>query len=142
MRGAAKDSEYLPALGESGWLQHVGALLRGALCCALALHSRGDSLLVHCSDGWDRTAQVCVMTQLLLDPHYRTLKGFCQLLDKELVGDRPRHHAPSLQQPAPRLLSPHRLLRSSAAFGRYLPHHQMRVSQISLSTRMNDVSDV
>ena len=33
-------------------------------------------MLVHCSDGWDRTAQVCSVASLLLDPHYRTLKGF------------------------------------------------------------------
>lgn len=34
------------------------------------------SVLVHCSDGWDRTAQVCSVASLLLDPYYRTMKGF------------------------------------------------------------------
>ena len=33
-------------------------------------------MLVHCSDGWDRTAQVCALSSLLLDPYYRTLHGF------------------------------------------------------------------
>lgn len=36
----------------------------------------GASVLVHCSDGWDRTAQVCALGSLLMDPYYRTIKGF------------------------------------------------------------------
>ncbi len=36
----------------------------------------GRSVLVHCSDGWDRTAQTCALTSLLIDSHYRTLHGF------------------------------------------------------------------
>lgn len=36
----------------------------------------GDPVLVHCSDGWDRTAQLASLSQLLLDPYYRTLDGF------------------------------------------------------------------
>ena len=43
----------------------------------------GVSVLVHCSDGWDRTAQICSVTQLLLDPYYRTLQGFAVLIEKE-----------------------------------------------------------
>lgn len=34
------------------------------------------SVLVHCSDGWDRTSQVCSLGSLLLDSYYRTVKGF------------------------------------------------------------------
>ena len=36
----------------------------------------GASVLVHCSDGWDRTAQTCALTSLFLDPYYRNLHGF------------------------------------------------------------------
>ena len=76
---------YLRALDDSGWLRHVGSLLRGGVACAHALHAKATSLLVHCSDGWDRTAQVCALAQVLLDPHYRTLSGLPTLLDKELI---------------------------------------------------------
>ena len=36
----------------------------------------GASVLVHCSDGWDRTAQTCSLATLMIDPFYRTLHGF------------------------------------------------------------------
>jgi protein-tyrosine phosphatase len=29
------------------------------------------SVVVHCSDGWDRTAQLTALSMLLLDPYYR-----------------------------------------------------------------------
>ena len=41
-----------------------------------AVTVEGASVLVHCSDGWDRTAQVCSLGSLLMDPYYRTIKGF------------------------------------------------------------------
>ncbi len=43
----------------------------------------GESVIVHCSDGWDRTAQTCALTQLILDPFYRTRAGFARLVEKE-----------------------------------------------------------
>lgn len=40
-------------------------------------------MLVHCSDGWDRTAQLTALSMLMLDPYYRTIKGFEVLIEKE-----------------------------------------------------------
>ena len=39
--------------------------------------------MVHCSDGWDRTAQLTSLATLFLDPYYRTLTGFQILIEKE-----------------------------------------------------------
>ncbi|SCU65877.1 myotubularin, putative [Trypanosoma equiperdum] len=51
------------------------------------LQSRKDArlVMVNCSDGWDRTPQVCALSQLLLDPYYRTVEGFLILVEKEFV---------------------------------------------------------
>jgi hypothetical protein len=38
---------------------------------------------VHCSDGWDRTAQLVTLAMVLLDPHYRTIAGFACLVRRE-----------------------------------------------------------
>lgn len=35
------------------------------------------------SDGWDRTAQLSSISMFLLDPHFRTIRGFCELVEKE-----------------------------------------------------------
>ena len=40
-------------------------------------------VLVHCSDGWDRTSQLAALSQLLVDPYYRTLGGFAVLIEKD-----------------------------------------------------------
>jgi myotubularin-related protein 1/2 len=60
----------------------VSIVLAGAVRVANLLQSR-ISVLVHCSDGWDRTAQLTSLAELMLDPAYRTLRGFCVLVEKE-----------------------------------------------------------
>lgn len=42
-----------------------------------------QNVLVHCTDGWDRTAQLSALAQLLLDGRYRTIKGFQVLVEKD-----------------------------------------------------------
>lgn len=40
------------------------------------LVEHGRPVLVHCSDGWDRTPQIVSLAELLVDPFYRTFRGF------------------------------------------------------------------
>lgn len=40
----------------------------------------GKNVVVHCSDGWDRTSQLAALAQLLLDPYFRTISGFMVLV--------------------------------------------------------------
>lgn len=58
-------------------------ILAGALRIADKVESGKTSVVVHCSDGWDRTAQLTSLSMLMLDGHYRTIRGFEVLLEKE-----------------------------------------------------------
>ncbi|KAF9381937.1 hypothetical protein BGX21_001969 [Mortierella sp. AD011] len=71
------------ALQKSGWLKHIGAIMEGALMIVKNIHICNSHVLVHCSDGWDRTAQLTSVAQVCLDPYYRTLRGFQVLVEKE-----------------------------------------------------------
>ncbi|XP_058834497.1 myotubularin-related protein 8 isoform X2 [Topomyia yanbarensis] len=75
-------SSFLSALESSGWLKHIRSILDTSSFIANAV-DKGISVVVHCSDGWDRTAQVCSLAALMLDPYYRTIKGFQALIEKD-----------------------------------------------------------
>lgn len=71
------------ALRRSGWLRHISAILEGTVLIARNVHVNSSHVLVHCSDGWDRTSQLSSLTQLCLDPFYRTVRGFQILVEKD-----------------------------------------------------------
>lgn len=75
-------SAFLQGLEASGWLKHIKAVVDTSVFIAEAVKG-GHSVLVHCSDGWDRTAQTCSLSSLILDPYYRTIQGFQALIEKE-----------------------------------------------------------
>ncbi|XP_012722311.2 myotubularin-related protein 7a [Fundulus heteroclitus] len=77
-------SDFLEGLESSGWLKHIKAVLDTGVFISKAV-AEGVSVLVHCSDGWDRTAQVCSVACVLLDPYYRTLKGLMVLIEKDWI---------------------------------------------------------
>ncbi|KCV72865.1 hypothetical protein H696_00438 [Fonticula alba] len=68
------------------WLDYVQLLLASAVTIADHLNRDAYPVLVHCSDGWDRTSQLCALSMLLLDPEYRTIQGFARLVAKEWTG--------------------------------------------------------
>jgi len=76
-------TSWFQALDSTKWLHHMSGLLRASVRSATALQTEGRPVIVHCSDGWDRTPQIVSLTQLLLDPYYRTLEGFQVLVEKE-----------------------------------------------------------
>jgi myotubularin-related protein 6/7/8 len=71
------------ALRRSGWLRHVSAILQGTVLITRNIHVNSSHVLIHCSDGWDRTAQLSSLAQLCLDPFYRTMRGFQILIEKD-----------------------------------------------------------
>lgn len=69
----------------SGWYNLIKILLENISKIAKDMHDFRKNVLVHCSDGWDRTAEMSSLTQLVLDPYYRTLEGFEVLIEKEWI---------------------------------------------------------
>ena len=70
---------------EAKWLQHIRSIIAASLEVVSIVEDHCCPVLVHCSDGWDRTPQVTSLSQVLLDPHYRTYNGFCSLIEKDWV---------------------------------------------------------
>ncbi len=83
--GAEEPSAWCAALSATNHLQYLSSILHGAVSIVHRLIVECKPVLVHCTDGWDRTAQLTSLVQLLADPFYRTIKGFQVLIEKEWV---------------------------------------------------------
>ncbi|XP_054297335.1 myotubularin-related protein 2 isoform X5 [Pongo pygmaeus] len=78
-----EETHWLSNLESTHWLEHIKLILAGALRIADKVESGKTSVIVHCSDGWDRTAQLTSLAMLMLDGYYRTTRGFEVLVEKE-----------------------------------------------------------
>ncbi|PAA61251.1 hypothetical protein BOX15_Mlig009892g1 [Macrostomum lignano] len=82
--GAGKSKKsFLHAFEDTKWLNLVQCLLdlAGAVVNLVACQAR--SVLLALEDGWDSTAAVLSLSQIMLDQHYRTIAGFRSLLEKD-----------------------------------------------------------
>ncbi|XP_058845040.1 myotubularin-related protein 1-like isoform X9 [Acipenser ruthenus] len=79
------EAKWLSNVDSTHWLEYIRLLLMGAVRIADKLESGKTSVVVHCSDGWDRTAQLTSLAMLMLDSYYRTIKGFEVLIEKEWI---------------------------------------------------------
>ncbi|KAF3929191.1 Myotubularin [Arthrobotrys entomopaga] len=88
---AIKDSDITPfpanreLLAKSNWLRHITSLLQGTDTIVRQVALEHSHVLIHCSDGWDRTSQLAALAQICLDPYFRTLEGFMVLVEKDWV---------------------------------------------------------
>lgn len=86
---ALKESDITPlapnkeTLVKSGWIKHIANMLDGVGLIVRQVGIQHSHVLIHCSDGWDRTSQLSALSQLCLDPYYRTLEGFMVLIEKD-----------------------------------------------------------
>lgn len=70
-------------LAKSRWPEYISLVLRGSDLVARQVGINHSHVLIHCSDGWDRTSQISALSQICLDPYYRTLEGFIVLVEKD-----------------------------------------------------------
>lgn len=77
------ESTFLSELDASRWFDMTSTILRSVLKTVLLVARRKASVVLHCSDGWDRTSQCCALAELCLDPYYRTVVGFEVLVEKD-----------------------------------------------------------
>lgn len=70
-------------LYKSDWLRHIHAVMEGSALVARRVGTLHSNVLIHCSDGWDRTSQVSALSQIMLDPFFRTIEGFITLVEKD-----------------------------------------------------------
>lgn len=71
------------SLTKTQWLNRISIILQSVDRITKSVHLNNTNVLIHCSDGWDRTSQVSALLQLCLDPYFRTLDGFMVLIEKE-----------------------------------------------------------
>jgi hypothetical protein len=78
------DKKFLSNFENSGWPNFIFGIIRASINIASSVRS-GFSVLIHCSDGWDRCSQLTAFSQLLIDPYFRTIRGYMTLIEKDFV---------------------------------------------------------
>ncbi|RKO91021.1 protein-tyrosine phosphatase-like protein [Blyttiomyces helicus] len=93
---SASSPNWFGVLEATGWLGNVSDLLNAAGGRDGIVGKVVDlkaSILVHCSDGWDRTTQLVSLATIMLDPFYRTIAGFRVLIEREWIHFGHPHNA-------------------------------------------------
>ena len=79
-----ENKKFFSNFESSGWPSFIYGII---LACVNIVSSvkKGYSVLIHCSDGWDRCSQLTAFSQLLIDPYFRTIKGYMTLIEKDFL---------------------------------------------------------
>ncbi|XP_023289363.1 myotubularin-related protein 9 [Orussus abietinus] len=76
-------SQWLSRLDNSGWLSAVQGALNASCVAAQCLHQEVAAVLVHGGAGRDSTLVVTSLTQTILNPDCRTVRGLQALIERE-----------------------------------------------------------
>ncbi len=74
---------FYSQLENTKWLQHLSVIIKAACTVTNSIDRNSKSVLIHCSDGWDRTPQILALAKIMLDPFYRTIDGFRTLIEQD-----------------------------------------------------------
>lgn len=53
------NANWFSLLERTMWLQHISALITASVNVCIAIEHQSRPVLIHCSDGWDRTYVIC-----------------------------------------------------------------------------------
>ncbi|KAL4228305.1 protein-tyrosine phosphatase [Mactra antiquata] len=80
-----QDVNWYSSLDDTKWLQHVSKCLEvSAEVTQYIVHSK-RTVVIQEQSGCELSCLVCSVAQILLDPYYRTMRGFQALIQKEWV---------------------------------------------------------
>lgn len=79
-----ENRNFFSSFEQTRWPEFIYLLIKGGINIANSI-KKGNSALIHCSDGWDRASQLTAFSQLLIDPYFRTLRGYMVLIEKEFL---------------------------------------------------------
>ena len=74
--------QFVNSILQTKWYEYVLHLLQSASKIANTILNE-DSVLLKCQNGFDRSAQLSALAQIIIDPYYRTMEGFAVLVQKE-----------------------------------------------------------
>jgi len=79
---STNEANWLSLLQDSKWLSYIRVILAAALKIAYYVEN-GASVLIQEAEGSDCGSQLSALAQIMLDPFYRTFKGFQVLIEKD-----------------------------------------------------------
>lgn len=80
-----QDDKFLKSLDNSCWLLYAALCLQYSDTAARRMRVNGETVILQENDGRDMSCIVSSLTQILLDPYFRTINGFQSLIQKDWV---------------------------------------------------------
>ncbi|XP_060525848.1 myotubularin-related protein 10-B [Cylas formicarius] len=81
----SQDFKFYGLLDSTRWLTHVSTCLTRAVEAAEQLQDHGCTVVLQEGNGQDLNCVVSSLTQIILDPYFRTKSGFQSLIQKDWV---------------------------------------------------------
>jgi myotubularin-related protein 1/2 len=80
----SENNKFYSNFENTGWIDFIFMLIKGSIQIAQSVKN-GNTVLIHCSDGWDRASQLTAFSQFLIDPFYKTILGYMTLIEKDFL---------------------------------------------------------
>ena len=76
------NDNFWSSLENTGWYEYIRRTLKYSNDIAAKIISN-NSILIHCPEGSDYTLLLSSLSQILVDPYYRTIEGLAILIEKD-----------------------------------------------------------